>query len=90
MLDVFATPTDRPYGVRALAGIGGCLTLAMTAIAIALAGAALALRAHRLARTLLVVVAVGGFSAALLLWLPAAIALGAAVSLLPDGRTAGR
>lgn len=89
LIDVFGITPDVPRGVRVLAAVGGCLTLLN--VACALLGAALAVTGSRPARPVLFATAVAGFATALMLWLPYAITLAAAASLLPGpGTTPGR
>lgn len=71
---------EAPAGVLVLAAIGGTITVVV--VALGLAGAALCFVGSPGARPLLIVAAVAGFASALMLWLPAALALGAAVHLL--------
>jgi hypothetical protein len=67
---------DTPSGVLVLAGVGGFLTIGFTLLAFI--GAALALSGSRWAPELLAVAAIGGLVSALIFWIPAAIAIGAA------------
>ena len=76
---------DAPTGLRVMAGIGGVLTIGM--IAVAVAGAALALAGARSAGTVLATAALGGLVTAFLLWIPVGVVLGAAA--LFAGRALG-
>lgn len=71
---------DVSAGLLVIAGVGGTLTALV--VMIGLIGVGLCLAGSALARPLLLVAAVAGFASALLLWLPTALALGAAVHLL--------
>ena len=80
-IDVFAIDAgDTPALLRTLAGIGGVLTIAV--LAIALAGVLLALGGSHRARDLLIAAAVGGLLTAPPLWVPTGAVLGAAAALL--------
>ena len=77
---------DVANGLLVLAAVGGALTCCV--IAAALLGAALCLTGSDAARPILLTVAVAGFATALPLWLPSAIAIGAAAFVLNRTHTA--
>ena len=68
-----------------MAGIGGVLTICV--VALAFAGAALALVGAQSARMALAAAALAGLVTAFLLWIPVAVLLGAAAAL--TGRRIG-
>jgi hypothetical protein len=83
LIDVFDIDAgDTPRGVLLLAAVGGVTTAGV--IAVALAGAALALAAAPAGRIVLAAAAVAGFVTALPLWLPIGVLLGAAAVLAPS------
>src|SRR2546430_11801854 len=61
---------DSPRALLIIAGIGGILTIAV--IALAFAGAALALTGAPSARSILITASLGGLVTAMPLWIPAA------------------
>jgi hypothetical protein len=80
---------DSGESLRALlviAGVGGILTIAV--VALAFAGAALALTGAPIARSILIAASLGGLVTAMPLWIPAGILIGAAAVIL--GQTAER
>lgn len=80
---------DSPEALLVIAGIGGALTICV--IALAVAGALLAVLGHPAARTCLVVAALAGLLTAMPLWIPAGIVIGAAAILLGhEGQMVGR
>jgi hypothetical protein len=79
---------DAPRALLVIAGVGGVLTIVV--IALALAGAALALTGAPTARTALIAAALGGLITAMPLWIPAGVVIGAAAFLLDDPRNRAR
>lgn len=77
---------DSPPALLVIAGVGGVLTIAV--LALAFAGAALAIAGARNARTVLIVAAVAGLVTAMPFWIPAGVVLGAAALLLGDAPAA--
>jgi hypothetical protein len=77
---------DSTRALRIIAGIGGTLTLGV--LALAFAGAALALTGSSAARPVLIAAALAGLVTAMPLWLPAGVVIGAAAVMLgqPDNR----
>lgn len=73
---------DSPPALLVIAGVGGVLTIAV--LALAFAGAALAVAGARSARTVLIVAALAGLVTAMPFWIPAGVVLGAAALLLGD------
>jgi hypothetical protein len=71
---------DSPRALLVLAGAGGMLTIAV--VALAFAGAALALTSAPSARKLLVTAALAGLVTAMPLWIPAGVVIGAAALIL--------
>lgn len=71
---------DSPWAVLVIAGAGGILTIAV--IALAFAGAALALTGAPSARKILVAAALAGLVTAMPLWIPAGVVIGAATLIL--------
>jgi hypothetical protein len=71
---------DSPRALLVMAGLGGFLTIAV--LAIAFAGAGLALAGAPFARALLITSALAGLVTAMPLWIPAGIVIGAAAILL--------
>jgi hypothetical protein len=71
---------DSPRALLIMAGLGGFLTIAV--LALALAGAGLALAGAPTARALLITAALAGLVTAMPLWIPAGIVIGAAAILL--------
>jgi hypothetical protein len=71
---------DSPRALLVVAGVGGFLTIAV--LAVAFAGAALALTGAPTARPLLVAAALAGLATAMPLWIPAGVVIGAAAMLL--------
>jgi hypothetical protein len=87
VIDVFGVDAgDVRPALLAVAAIGGALTCVV--VTVALVGAALCLSGSVAARTVLVAAAVAGFATALMLWLPAALAILAAAYLLDDTQRA--
>ncbi|MFN8224741.1 MAG: hypothetical protein U0R50_16020 [Gaiellales bacterium] len=81
VVDVFSIEHgDVAHGLIVLATIAAAAT--GTIVAAGLAGAALCLAGSAYARPVLTAVAIAGFATALMLWLPIALTLGAAVHLL--------
>ena len=81
---------DSPRALLVIAAVGGVLTFAV--LALALAGSFLAATGARSARTLLIAAALAGLVTAMPLWIPAGVLIGAAALLLgpvPDHRAAG-
>jgi hypothetical protein len=70
---------DSPQALRVVAGIGGFMTIAV--LAVALAGAALTLAGARSARPALMTAALAGLLTAMPFWIPAAAVLGTAAYL---------
>ena len=71
---------DSPRALLIIAGVGGILTIAV--VALAFAGAALALTGASSARRMLIAAALGGLVTAMPLWIPAGIVIGAAALIL--------
>jgi len=71
---------DSPPALRVIAGVGGILTLSV--IALAFAGAVLAVTGVPSARNILITAALAGFVTAMPLWLPAGVVIGAAALIL--------
>jgi hypothetical protein len=71
---------DSPRALLVIAGTGGILTIAV--IALAFAGAALALAGAPGARNILIAAALAGLVTAMPLWMPAGIVIGAAAVIL--------
>jgi hypothetical protein len=71
---------DSPRALLVMAGVGGFLTIAV--LAMAFAGAGLALAGAPTARPLLFAAALAGLVTAMPLWIPAGVVLGAAAVLL--------
>jgi hypothetical protein len=71
---------DSPRALLVMAGLGGFLTIAV--LALAFAGAGLALAGASTARALLITAALAGLVTAMPLWIPAGIVIGAAAILL--------
>jgi hypothetical protein len=71
---------DSPRALLVIAGVGGILTIAI--IALAFAGAALALTGAPSARNMLVAAALAGLVTAMPLWIPPGIVIGAAAVIL--------
>ena len=79
---------DSPHALPVIVAVGGMLTLAV--LALALAGSFLAATGGRSARTLLIAAALAGLVTAMPLWIPAGVLIGAAALLLdPDRPTPG-
>jgi hypothetical protein len=81
---------DSPHALLVIAAVGGMLTFAV--LALALAGSFLAATGARSARTLLIAAALAGLVTAMPLWIPAGVLIGAAALLLgpdPDRLTPG-
>jgi hypothetical protein len=78
-------PGDSPRELHVIAGVGGVLTIAV--IALAFAGAALAVTGHSVARSVLIAAALAGLVTAMPLWIPAGVVIGAAAALLGDSQT---
>jgi hypothetical protein len=73
---------DAPPALRAMAGVGGVLTIGV--LALAFVGAALAALGNPAARAVLIAAALAGLVTAMPLWVPAAIVIGAAAVLLDE------
>lgn len=71
---------DSPRALLVMAGVGGFLTIAV--LAMAFAGAGLALAGAPTARPLLFTTALAGLVTAMPLWIPAGVVIGAAAVLL--------
>ena len=71
---------DSPRALLVIAGIGGTLTIAV--VALAFAGAALALTGAPIARSILITAALAGLVTAMPLWIPAGVVIGAAALIL--------
>jgi hypothetical protein len=71
---------DSPRPLLVVAGVGGFLTIAV--LAVAFAGAGLALAGVPTSRPLLLVAALAGLVTAMPLWIPAGVVIGAAALLL--------
>jgi hypothetical protein len=76
---------DSPHALRVIAGVGGILTLVV--LALAFAGAALAVTGNPAARTILIAAALAGLVTAIPLWIPAGVVIGAAAVLIGDPST---
>ncbi len=84
LLNVFNIDSgDSPRVLLVIAFLGGILTIAV--IALALAGAALALTGARAARGVLIAAALGGLVTAMPVWIPAGVVIGAAAAILGQG-----
>jgi len=77
---------DSPRALLVIAGVGGILTIAV--VALAFAGAALALTGAPIARSILIVAALAGLVTAMPLWIPAGVVIGAAALILDANRHA--
>ena len=77
---------DSPRALLVIAGVGGILTIAV--VALAFAGAALALTGAPSARSILIAASLGGLVTAMPLWIPAGVVIGAAALIL--GQAADR
>jgi hypothetical protein len=73
---------DSPRALHIIAGVGGILTLGV--LALALAGATLALTGNSAARAILIAAALAGLVTAMPLWIPAGVVIGAAALVLGD------
>ncbi|HVD11195.1 MAG TPA: hypothetical protein VNB88_11175 [Gaiellaceae bacterium] len=71
---------DSPRALLVMAGVGGFLTIAV--LALAFAGAGLALAGAPTARALLITAALAGLVTAMPLWIPTGVVIGAAAILL--------
>jgi hypothetical protein len=71
---------DSPRALLVMAGVGGFLTIAV--LALAFAGAGLALAGAPTARALLITAALAGLVTAMPFWIPAGVVIGAAAILL--------
>jgi hypothetical protein len=71
---------DSPAALLVIAGVGGILTIAV--VALAFAGAALALIGAASARKVLIAAALAGLVTAMPLWIPAGVVIGAAALIL--------
>jgi len=71
---------DSPTALLVIAGVGGILTVAV--VALAFAGAVLALTSAPSARKVLVATALAGLVTAMPLWIPAGVVIGAAAPIL--------
>jgi len=71
---------DSPRALLIIAGVGGILTIVV--VALAFAGAALALTGAPSARRILIAAALGGLVTAMPLWIPAGVVIGAAALIL--------
>jgi hypothetical protein len=71
---------DSPRALHVIAGVGGILTFGV--LALAFAGAVLALRGSSTARPILIAAALAGLVTAMPLWIPAGVVIGAAALLL--------
>lgn len=78
---------DSPRALLVMAGVGGILTIAV--LALAFAGAGLALAGAPAARPLLIAAALAGLVTAMPLWIPAGVVIGAAAILLGQPRQSG-
>jgi hypothetical protein len=78
---------DSPRALLVIAGVGGFLTIAV--LALAFAGAGLALGGAPTARPLLITAALAGLVTAMPLWIPAGVVIGAAAVLLGQPRDPG-
>jgi hypothetical protein len=91
LIDVFNIDHgDSPHALLVIAAVGGMLTFAV--LALALAGSFLAAASARSARTVLITAALAGLVPAMPLWIPAGVLIGAAALMLgpaPDRRAAG-
>ena len=87
LIDVFNIDHgDSPHALLVIAAVGGMLTFAV--LALALAGSFLAATGARSARTLLIAAALAGLVTAMPLWIPAGVLIGAAALLLGPTPTA--
>ena len=77
---------DSPRALLVIAGVGGILTIAV--VALAFAGAALALTGAPIARSILITAALGGLVTAIPLWIPAGVVIAAAALILGQAPTA--
>lgn len=77
---------DSPRALLIIVGVGGILTIAV--VALAFAGAALALTGAPSARKILIAAALGGLVTAMPLWVPAGVVIGTAALIL--GQAADR
>jgi hypothetical protein len=77
---------DSPRALLVIAGVGGILTIAV--VALAFAGAALALTGAPSARSILIAASLGGLVTAMPLWIPAGVVIGVAALIL--GQAADR
>jgi hypothetical protein len=75
---------DSPRALHVLMAVGGVLTIAV--LALALAGAVLALTGAPAARTVLITAALAGLVTAMPFWVPAGIVIGAAAVVLGPRR----
>jgi hypothetical protein len=75
---------DSPRALLIIAGVGGILTIAV--VALAFAGAALALTGAPSARRILIAAALGGLVTAMPLWIPAGVVIGVAALTRPGRR----
>ena len=73
---------DSPGALLVIAAVGGVLTIAV--VALALAGAILTFTGARNARTILIAAALAGLVTAMPLWIPTAVVIGAAALILGD------
>jgi hypothetical protein len=71
---------DSPPALHIIMGVGGILTIGV--LALAFAGAALALRGSSAARPALIAAALVGLVTAMPLWIPAGVVIGAAAVLV--------
>ena len=71
---------DSPDALQIMAGVGGFLTVGV--LALAFAGAALAITGNPAARGILIAAALAGLVTALPLWIPAGVVIGAAAVVL--------
>ena len=71
---------DSPRALLVIAGVGGIFTIAV--VALAFAGAALALTGAPIARSILIAASLGGLITAMPLWIPAGVVIGAAALIL--------
>jgi hypothetical protein len=77
---------DSPRALLVIAGVGGILTIAV--VALAFAGAALALTGAPSARSILIAASLGGLVTAMPLWIPSGVVIGVAALIL--GQAADR
>jgi hypothetical protein len=81
LMNVFDVDSgDSPGALLVIAGVGGILTLVV--LALAFAGAVLALRGSSAARPVLIAAALTGLVTAMPLWIPAGVVIGAAALVL--------